>query len=780
MADILIYVFAFGFTGILVFSILRFGPVEHGWLNLTPDEMKELMRLNKEAVARRISTKEVPQGNPLYKKSMVSHNGIVVYSNGIMAKFCIARKGKYRFVPFRQITGIYPAVFHNPMAQKDSVLMGPATWKDLQIETDDFMVYIIGSRAHNFETLIPIIKQAMGAQWNAVYKENEVIEGDFTSGQFYRHKYLRGETAPAPAPMSAQPGYPVPPLEFMGPAQTSPPKPISGYGALLAQESQKDIQDRKKTMIKGFIIMLSIGVGMLAFTVLLWGSISTMFMFTPLLFGGLMILLSLVFYNASKKSEPLQIYENGILQPYLVGSTKLFVPYGRIISISETKNFIDGELVVMKTSDNQTIGFRKNSPDVMAQMDMIRSKIRNPAFDFKMQNAAEPAAGGKLEIVILLLAPALALTLALFMAYSALGPDLTFRTYLMGLVLLWPGITFILLTFILIRFRKNARIFGKRPSLKIPVAIVVALLVLFIVGGAYFNTVPSSSGTGTYDIFPVTETAPSSSVLNGAVYNNVNLNIDGSILVNSGQKLEIRNSVLSFQGLQHKDSSIWTAPGSELVLDNCTLNAASSAASYSFEVFGTLRMNNCRVSGVWGDIDNVNLDGGIEIYSPDARISNTSIFSPTTNGIMAINSTLVLENVTIINAFDDALEVRNTVLIANGCTISDNGWAMVLEQGSNATMTDCLVSRSSNGIAAQHSALIIHDCEFTDNSEYAIKYSSMDYVDIGNNVFTGNEMDIEGVESSGSSVLLCNGMTFVMGIICILAAIYAHKGTDNI
>ncbi|MCK5397096.1 MAG: right-handed parallel beta-helix repeat-containing protein [Thermoplasmata archaeon] len=781
MIDILIYVFAFGFTGILMYSLLRYGPVEHSWLNITPDETKEMNRLNKEYWTINKFSKPVPQGQPLYKKKMVGHNGIVIHNNGIMAKFCIGRKGKYRFVPFKNITGIYPVIIYNPMAKSDSKLMGLASWKELQIETEDFMVYLIGSRAHNFEDIIPLIKKAMGPQWDAVYHENEVIEARIPEGDALRHKYLRGETVPAvpiTAPTTAPDGSPSPPINFID--HNAELKPLEGYGALLAQESEKDIQERKASMLKGFLILFAMGAGMLGVAVIFAQSLSLIMMFVLIIFGCVMILIGMALFNASKKTEPMKIYENGILQPYLVGQNNLFIPYGRIVSISEIRNFIDGDMIVLKTKDNQTIGFRKNSPEVMAQMDMIRGKINNPGYDYNLQNEIQPAMGGKLGTIFILLAPVVSLFLSVFMTYYIYGTDQGSNVYVMGLVLLWPGLTFIFLTFTLVRFRKNARIFGKRPDFKIPIAIVVALLLFFVVGEAYLLNEPSSTSSGPYDIVPMIETMPDISVLAGSIYENTNLHINGSILVDSGRRLEIRNSTVNFHGIEHKDSSIWTAEGSELILDNCILGASSSSAYYSFEVFGTLLINNCSISGVWGDMENENYEGGIEIYSPDARIINTNIYSPVTNGIMAINASLELQDTTIVNAFDDAIEIRNSTVLADNCTLSDNGWAMVIEQGSNVTLTNCLIDDNSNGIAAARSALIVHDCEFTGNSEYAIKYASMDYVEISGNTFTSNDMDIDGSTDTSSSIVLCNSITFLTGIICILAIIYSHKATDNV
>ena len=168
--EIIIYVGSFGFVGLLLYVVLRFGPVDNQWCRLTKDETKELENLNKEYKRNYPSPEVKPAGVPIYKKNLVSHTGMLIYTNGIYAKFSLGTKGKYRFVPFENISGIFPGEADNPYAAKDSVLTGPASMKVLQIETKDYMTLVVFSNSHKFEVLVPKLKEAIGPKWNELYK----------------------------------------------------------------------------------------------------------------------------------------------------------------------------------------------------------------------------------------------------------------------------------------------------------------------------------------------------------------------------------------------------------------------------------------------------------------------------------------------------------------------------------------------------------------------------------------------------------------------------------
>jgi len=198
MTDVLIYVISFGIVGLFVYILLRYGPVYHSWMGIPEELQKKIEHAHKEYVKTHKNVKKAkPKGKPLYKKRLVSHSGVAIYSNGIYGKFCIGAKGKYKFKRFEDISAIYPVEVENPFTNRDSLLLGFKGWKELQIETKDYEVLMIDSRVHDFEELVPILKRAMGPLWNKVYRESEVIKGNFLSGRTGWHSFIRNEKLPS-------------------------------------------------------------------------------------------------------------------------------------------------------------------------------------------------------------------------------------------------------------------------------------------------------------------------------------------------------------------------------------------------------------------------------------------------------------------------------------------------------------------------------------------------------------------------------------------------------
>ncbi len=312
-----------------------------------------------------------------------------------------------------------------------------------------------------------------------------------------------------------------------------------------------------------------------------------------------------------------------------------------------------------------------------------------------------------------------------------------------------------------------------------PLAIVIAFLIFFLAGEAYIFTdpIPISTST-TYEIYPITEPMPAASVLVGSYFEGETLFINGTVFVDAGQRLEFRNSTLVFFGNADKDSSIWASIGSELILDSCTLRSSSESITYSFEIYGMARINDCEISGMWGDLEHENFDGGVEIYSSDVVITNTIIRDARTNGLMAVNSTVTISNCTFANADDDAMEIKHSVMRIDNCTITESGWAMVIDEGANVTLINSVVSENSHGIAVQDSSMILRNNTFSNNRNYAVDYEDMDYILMEGNTYSSNTVDIEG-PSGNSYTILCNVITIMSAVFCILAILYSHKATNN-
>lgn len=773
VSDIAIYAFSFGITGLFVYSLLRFGSVNHTWAQFTKEELAELKRLHAQAALT--AEKAKPAGNPLYKKGMISHNGITVYPNGIYAKWCIGQSGKYRFVPFSSISAIYPAEMQNPFTTTDSAWTGLKSWKELQVETRDYMVYMIDSRAHDLQTLVPVLKQAMGAQWDTVYKEHTPIKGSIIEGPFLRHTFLRGEpqpesSGPAPQPSSAA-------VEFGAPAPapaTTAQMPLpEGPGAQLAVESPEDLREKGASYRKGAAMLLLISIAALAGAAVMWVWLGGLTAMVLVVLGVMTLVLTGLIMKFSSNPVPMRMHENGFVIPNLLGA-EIFVPYGRINRVTETDNFIDGPMYTLYTADGQIVGLRKGNRAFMDVFEKVKGRFNDARYDIPVKSEVPRLMGGKADLYIYLASVPLGLALAYVTALQAFE-EMSLSYHMFVIVYVWPPMAILSLLLLFRLTRKMPKIVGSKPGWKAPIAIVVAMMVLFFAGQAVMYNVefPSTSSGGVASMEPV----PTASVLSGSLYENQTLNVTGDVLVGSGESLELRNCTLRFGGTADKDSSVYVAPGGQLTLINCTLESATPGVMYSFEAHGTLWMIDCEVTDVWGDVQNVNYDGGLEIYS-HATLVRVSVMGAATNGLFAMNSTVEIEDCVFENCADDALEIKGATVLVSNTTISNAGWAMVIDDNADVTVTRSEITGNEYGICAEDATLNVNNCTLTNNLNYAIEYSSGTDATLADNTYSGNEMDVSG--SSGYElVVMCNVMVLIEGLVCAMMVIHGHKTISN-
>ena len=359
--------------GQLFYHFLKIYVPQRMRLAITKKQDRELWMRHKKYWSDKSHKRYGPAGRLLYKKNMFnSHEGITIYRNGILAKFNVGCRIEYRFLQFKQINAIYPLI-KKFKTKRRLFFMKKIPWKELQIETDDFSVYLIDSRRHDFRKLIPIIMKSMGPQWDTVYKENETIVHVIPEGDAHKHKHIRGEAPPVPAPENFL-------MDSSAPwERTNHENELilqKKYGSLLAQGSEKDNIELKRDFRLVFLSLFIIGSVFMAFAFLSLYSLGNFVIFVFFaVIGSPLITLSFPFRVASKISKPFQIYENGILFPVHLGVNDPFIPYGMISNITEMKHFIKGDLIIIKINDRRSFSFKKNAPELRGHWDMVRDKV---------------------------------------------------------------------------------------------------------------------------------------------------------------------------------------------------------------------------------------------------------------------------------------------------------------------------------------------------------------------------------------------------------------------
>lgn len=148
--------------------------------------LREMERLYANAHPRQKAQRPI-----LYRKRLVSHAGMIVYANGLYAKFCLGPKGRYHFVPFEALTDILPVTYTTPLRSGRAVRLGLTEWKALQFETANGWVFVADSRQHRFDILVPALKSAMGESWGRLYHPEEVLRSNILTGDAMVHRVIR-------------------------------------------------------------------------------------------------------------------------------------------------------------------------------------------------------------------------------------------------------------------------------------------------------------------------------------------------------------------------------------------------------------------------------------------------------------------------------------------------------------------------------------------------------------------------------------------------------------
>jgi hypothetical protein len=755
------WLFAFIFVMTILMFIatylsLRYRPTEHHWLILSQDEVRRLKEEHERYAWTHVPTQ--PTGRPLYKRRMFSTDGMTIYENGIFAKFSIGRTASYRFVPFNELSGIYPVRTKMPPMGTTPLFPGLPFLDTLQIETESGMVYFINPMMHRLENVLPILQRAMMGWWEKIYHPEETIGGEFVESSLLVHKSIREKRGGLP------------------PSREKPPKPpimspYAGKGVLLLEESEDEVRERTRPYLIWAAILIPVGLCIIVPTWFLMSylPISGFFLLTAIMVGFLPLVIGLGFLGTSRIRTPIRIYENGIDVP--MGGRTIFVSYGEFTGMREQMNPIEKEMYIHLegTTPYQRVGLRKNMRGLEKILDSIISKIGKQEYVIEVERTPqEEARARRFEYAMYATGPT-AMVILMVMFYFLIGPSLFYSFAEMFLLL--PLIAMVITAIIPFFLKPMKKMLPRKLNLKVPAGIVVGLLVFFFILVFVGEDILKEVYEPSEHIGP----RPSWSDITPAIYDGGVFNITRDILVDSGETLHVRNSTIEMNLASDKDFGIWIAEGGTLILENTTVDSTSPDLGYTFEIMGSATITGSYISGLWGDPEYENYDGGLEIYSDDVLIEDSHIQDPPTNGLLIMNSNPSIINNSIEHASDDGIEMRNSDAQILSNRIERCGWAMIVSDGSNALIRGNLISNNLHGIAILESDPIVDFNEFVGNSNYAILIDENSYPIVEDNVFATSDQDIEEIGFSFFGGEICMITTITVAVICLLMLHRAHK-----
>ena len=286
----------------------------------------------------------------------------------------------------------------------------------------------------------------------------------------------------------------------------------------------------------------------------------------------------------------------------------------------------------------------------------------------------------------------------------------------------------------------NNRIYGPKKGKAKRRATFVVLFVVLFVGLMYF-TVWRAPGLGTSD---APETYDLSIVEEGGA-NDTDMVLRTNLYVPTGKTVTLENVNLTFDCSSHGKYGIYVDQGAELILENCTITSMQAKKAFTWEVYGSMFMDNCTVSHVWADkvADNKNNNGGIELYSDDVVIYGSTISDCKRNGILIARDGVLIRNSIISDCGDDGIEINRASPRIINCTISDNDFGIFVIYDGKPIIEGCTIMDNSVGIGVAYGAdSQIRNCTITDNDRGFSQHwgDSSDVTD--NNEIDGNGNDV--------------------------------------
>lgn len=744
---------------LLTFLSMRYKPTEHHWLILSQEEIAGLKKEHERYAWTHVPTQ--PTGGPRYKRGMFSTDGMTIYENGIFAKFSVGRTANYRFVPFQELSGIYPVRTKMPPMGSTPLFPGLPFLDTLQIETESGMVYFINPMMHRLEKVLPILQRAMMGWWERIYHPEEVIGGELVESNLLVHKSIRERRAGQPTRRGEPPKPPI-------------MSPYAGKGVLLLEESQDEVRERTRPYLRLAAILIPVGLCLIVATAFSMPYIYLTWSYLMIaIMGGLLLLvLGLGFLGSSRMLTPVKIYENGIDVP--MGRRTLFVSYGEFTGMREQMNPIEKEMYIHLegTTPYQRVGLRKSMRGLDRILDSIVSKIGKPEYVIEVEpTPQEETTARRFEYTMYATGP-IAIVIIMTIMLFPLGMS---SFYLFSETFLILPLIAMIITAVIPFFMKPMRkLLPRKLNLKVPAGIVVGLLVFFFI----LVFVGEDMLKEVYEPSEHIGPRPSWSAITSTSHDGEFFNITRDIFVDSGKTLHVRNSTTNMNLDTDKEFGIWVAEGGTLILENTTVDSKYPNFGYTFEIMGSATITESYISGLWGDPEYENFDGGLEIYSDDVLIEKSRIEDAPTNGLLIMNSNPSIINNSIEHASDDGIEMRNSNARIEHNTIERCGWAMIVSGGSDAIIRGNFIYNNRHGIAIIGSDPVVESNEFVENSNYAILIEEDSYPTIEDNVFERNGQDVEEIGFSIFGGEICMITTITVAVICLLMLHRAHK--DNL
>jgi parallel beta-helix repeat protein len=533
-----------------------------------------------------------------------------------------------------------------------------------------------------------------------------------------------------------------------------------GRGALISEQPPDQVTKAAKSNRNSGVVIVVGGI----ITCLLWLLIGPMTpgisVVCPVLFilgfviGGAMIF-------SWSRPTPIGIYENGIETPILFGQG-MFIPWGVFTSCDE-QTIVDKPHFYVKGPGWLGASIKPEFPKYEEIKDFISERVGDPRYDSKEWHLHRLKWFTIFQVVLALTFGTVSvLPGLLYLDLMPEGVENPIQGAILIAVMVWSVLYAVNL---LIFVRPKTWFVPKRRFSIIFTTTILAFLIItmtfLILDGGIDDSIFRSEVLESED--------PGNSIIAPGVYDGENILATNTVTVRHGEVLTITNSTVTFDPAPGLDYGIWVGPGGRLQLKNVTLGSVDNGVGFAFEIHGSARIEDCIIRSLAKNPDQINGDGGIEVYSDDVVVLNTTFLRPLSQGLMLIDSSPMVINCTFNDSVDDGIEIHGGSPLIEDCRFERCEFAIVMWR-SNATVKRCTFVRNGEGIYISGSSPTIEDCSFINTDGSAIAYMKGTTPVLTNNTYSGNKDDV--VESESEESYICTSCYAIAYILPILAIVH--------
>jgi len=549
-------------------------------------------------------------------------------------------------------------------------------------------------------------------------------------------------------------------------------------GALLLEEDQKTLEVKRRRAFKWGAILSAGGLIMMILPLLAYVYTSPGFVLLKLnlallvIIGAVFLIFGVVLLMFSTRVIPVRIYENGIEFPMgLAGKSTLFVPYGRILSYTESTAPVWGEVIKIQAENNAEYVIPKTIPGLLDVLEEVKPRFGRPEYDSKDYDEALRGRASRLSSLYYVLSfvvgfIVVALNLWLY------SEEFTMGGFVETLLLYGPPVTLLSLSYFFYSALKKQKGYMRFKLKTVLLLLYVSInLVLFAAGALLWE--PEAERVTIFIDSP-----PQEYGYGGGAIENTTLFLTSNIYVAPGEFLRIENSTIVFNMTLNGEYGIYVDEGGRVeVLDSC-LMSNNSNFGYRFEIHGEGRLENSVLQHLYGSESRVDGDGGLEIYSSGVEVINCTLLDCKSNGIIVVSSSPLIDGSTVRNCGDDGIEVQRATPVITNSTFENNGWAITVFPESRPVIRDCRIVNNSYGVTIIDTTARIENTHFQ-NNKVAVKLYGSAQAEMSGNSFQDNGKDLKEGISMDQCCFTTAFVLLLLGIVSLLAVAVKLKKGDT-